>query len=71
MQVAQLVQKMTEVQQCYRVTGDACFSLMLAATNMQHLEQLLDRLGLYGQTNTSMVVAPVVQQAVVTPEVWP
>ncbi|WP_245587630.1 Lrp/AsnC ligand binding domain-containing protein [Calidithermus chliarophilus] len=65
-QVAELVQELPEVLQCYRVTGDACYLLIVAAADMEHLERLLDRLSFYGQTNTSMVVSTPLDRRVVT-----
>jgi Lrp/AsnC family transcriptional regulator, leucine-responsive regulatory protein len=58
--IAQVAQETPEVVECYRVTGEDCFSLKVHAPSIADLEQILDRFLLFGQTTTSIVVsAPV------------
>lgn len=58
--IAQVAQETPEVVECYRVTGEDCFSLKVHAPSIADLEQVLDRFLLFGQTTTSIVVsAPV------------
>ena len=58
--IAQTAQETPEVVECYRVTGEDCFSLKVLAPSIAALEQILDRFLLFGQTTTSIVVsAPV------------
>ena len=53
--VAELAQKTAEVTECHRVTGEDCFVMRLHVRDVAHLEELIDRFVLYGQTTTSIV----------------
>jgi Lrp/AsnC family transcriptional regulator, leucine-responsive regulatory protein len=53
--VAELAQKTPEVTECHRVTGEDCFVMRLHVRDVLHLEELIDRFVLYGQTTTSIV----------------
>jgi Lrp/AsnC family transcriptional regulator, leucine-responsive regulatory protein len=55
--IAQVAQETPEVVECYRVTGEDCFSLKVHAVSIPALEQILDRFLLFGQTTTSIVVS--------------
>ena len=44
-----------EVTECHRVTGEDCFVMRLHVRDVLHLEELIDRFVLYGQTTTSIV----------------
>ena len=46
--------------ECYRITGEDCFLIKLHAASMERLEETLDRLGMHGQTTTSIVVSTTV-----------
>ncbi|WP_354640076.1 Lrp/AsnC family transcriptional regulator [Kitasatospora camelliae] len=55
-----------EVFQLHRVTGGACCTLLVGVPNMVAFEQLIDRLGAYGQPSSSMILSsPVPWRAVV------
>ena len=41
--------------ECHRVTGEDCFVMRLHVRDVGHLEELIDRFVLYGQTTTSIV----------------
>ena len=41
--------------ECHRVTGEDCFVMRLHVRDVLHLEELIDRFVLYGQTTTSIV----------------
>ena len=45
-----------EVQTMHRVTGDDCSVLMVAVEDIPAFETLLDRLSIYGQSTSSMVL---------------
>lgn len=67
--VAALAAELPEVVICDRVTGEDCFLLKLHVRDLAHLEELLDRFLLYGQTTSSLVVAsPVPSRPVGLPE---
>jgi Lrp/AsnC family transcriptional regulator, leucine-responsive regulatory protein len=53
--VAELAQRTPEVTECHRVTGDDCFIMRVTVRDVTHLEELIDRFVLYGQTTTSIV----------------
>ena len=53
--VADLARGTPEVTECHRVTGDDCFVMRLHVRDVAHLEELIDRFVLYGQTTTSIV----------------
>jgi Lrp/AsnC family transcriptional regulator, leucine-responsive regulatory protein len=53
--VAELAQKVPEVVECHRITGEDCFLLKLYVAEVQHIEAILDRFLAYGQTTTSIV----------------
>jgi Lrp/AsnC family transcriptional regulator, leucine-responsive regulatory protein len=55
--VAELAQELTQVSECYRITGEDCFLVKVHAPTIEDLEAVLDRFLLYGQTITSIVVA--------------
>ncbi|MFJ9517584.1 Lrp/AsnC family transcriptional regulator [Kitasatospora sp. NPDC101801] len=46
-----------EVLQLHRVTGGACCALLVAVAGMAEFEQLIDRLGGYGQPSSSMILS--------------
>ena len=53
--VAELAQKIPEVVECHRITGEDCFLLKVHVAEVQHIEAILDRFLAYGQTTTSIV----------------
>jgi len=53
--VAELARTTPEVTECHRVTGEDCFVMRLTVRDVLHLEELIDRFVLYGQTTTSIV----------------
>jgi Lrp/AsnC family leucine-responsive transcriptional regulator len=55
--VADLARELSQVSECYRITGEDCFLVKVHAPTIEDLEQILDRFLLYGQTITSVVVA--------------
>jgi Lrp/AsnC family leucine-responsive transcriptional regulator len=63
--VAELAKELSQVSECYRITGEDCFLIKVHAPTIEDLEAVLDRFLLYGQTITSIVVAnPVPPRAV-------
>ena len=53
--VAELARETPEVTECHRVTGEDCFVMRVHVRDVLHLEELIDRFVLYGQTTTSIV----------------
>jgi Lrp/AsnC family leucine-responsive transcriptional regulator len=53
--VAELARETPEVVECHRITGEDCFFMRLELRDIEHLEEILDRFILYGQTTTSII----------------
>jgi Lrp/AsnC family leucine-responsive transcriptional regulator len=53
--VAELARQTPEVVECLRVTGEDCFVMKLHLRDVGHLEEVVDRFLLFGQTTTSVV----------------
>lgn len=53
--IAELAQKMPQVAECHRVTGEDCFIIKLHLDALENLDLILDRFLRYGQTTTSIV----------------
>ncbi|MFD8979849.1 Lrp/AsnC family transcriptional regulator [Streptomyces sp. NPDC059564] len=51
----QLLAERREILECLRTTGDDCYTLKVAATSMERLEELMDELAGFGSTTTSVV----------------
>jgi Lrp/AsnC family leucine-responsive transcriptional regulator len=65
--VAQLARDTPEVVECHRITGDDCFFMRMHVRDVEHLEEVIDRFALFGQTTTSIVQSsPVPGRGVVT-----
>ncbi|QIG46038.1 Lrp/AsnC family transcriptional regulator [Nocardioides anomalus] len=66
--VAELAQRLPEVSECHRITGEDCFLLKVHAASIAALEETLDRFLLFGQTVSSLVVSTPVQPRPLVPE---
>ena len=53
--IAELAQKMPEVVECHRITGEDCFILKIYIEELDALDRVLDRFLAHGQTTTSLV----------------
>jgi Lrp/AsnC family transcriptional regulator, leucine-responsive regulatory protein len=53
--VAELAQRTPEVVECHRITGDDCYLMKAHVRDVEHMEQVIDRFAVYGQTTTSIV----------------
>jgi Lrp/AsnC family leucine-responsive transcriptional regulator len=64
-QIGALAPGWREVLECHRVTGSESYILKVAAASVAGLEVLIDRLGVYGQLNTSIVLSsPVARRTI-------
>jgi Lrp/AsnC family transcriptional regulator, leucine-responsive regulatory protein len=61
-EVDKIVRNIPEVVEAHRMTGDTCFMAIVSVASMTHLEQFLDRLSRYGQTQTSIIVSTPVRK---------
>src|SRR3954466_14614405 len=53
--VAQLARDTPEVVECHRITGEDCFFMKATVRDVEHLEEVIDRFTVYGQTTTSVM----------------
>jgi Lrp/AsnC family transcriptional regulator, leucine-responsive regulatory protein len=53
--VAELARSSPEIVECLRITGEDCYLIRAHVRDVGHLEELIDELGPYGQTTTSIV----------------
>lgn len=50
-----LLEQRLEILECQRITGEHCYYLKVAAEDTAHLEALVDELGGFGHTTTSVI----------------
>ena len=63
--VAELAQRTPEVVECHRITGDDCYLMKAHVRDVEHMEEVIDRFAIYGQTTTSIVQSsPVARRGV-------
>ena len=55
--VAELAERLEQMTECHRITGEDCFLVKVHAATIPDLEAVLDQFLLYGQTVTSIVVS--------------
>jgi Lrp/AsnC family transcriptional regulator, leucine-responsive regulatory protein len=53
--VAELAERTPEVVECHRITGEDCFLMRMHLHDIEHLEEVIDRFILFGQTTTSIM----------------
>jgi Lrp/AsnC family leucine-responsive transcriptional regulator len=53
--VAALARATPEVVECHRITGDDCYIMRAHLRDVEHLEEVIDRFAVLGQTTTSIV----------------
>jgi Lrp/AsnC family leucine-responsive transcriptional regulator len=53
--VGELAQAAPEVVECRRITGEDCYIMLAHVRSVEHLEEVIDRFAVYGQTTTSIV----------------
>jgi len=53
--VADVARETPEVVQCDRVTGEDCYLIRAHVRDVAHLEEVIDRFAVFGQTTTSIV----------------
>jgi Lrp/AsnC family leucine-responsive transcriptional regulator len=53
--VAELARETPEVVECHRITGEDCYFKKAHVRDVHHLEEVIDRFAVFGQTTTSIV----------------
>jgi Lrp/AsnC family leucine-responsive transcriptional regulator len=67
--VAELAERTREVVECHRITGDDCYFMKAHVRDVEHMEEVIDRFAVYGQTTTSILQSsPVPARALELPE---
>ena len=67
--VADLARRTPEVVECDRITGDDCYLMKAHVRDVEHLEEVIDRFAVLGQTTTSIVQSsPVKRRRLPLPE---
>lgn len=65
--IIKVAQKSSEVLECHRGTGGDSFILKVAVADVEHLQNLIDRLVPFGITTTSIVLSSPVKRRVIEP----
>ena len=53
--ISELAQRMPQVTECHRVTGEDCFIVKVQLASLETLDGILDQFLAFGQTTTSLV----------------
>ncbi|MDQ4057908.1 MAG: Lrp/AsnC family transcriptional regulator [Actinomycetota bacterium] len=53
--IVELAERTPEVVECHRITGEDCFLMKVYVTEIDKLEEVLDRFLMHGQTTSSIV----------------
>jgi Lrp/AsnC family leucine-responsive transcriptional regulator len=62
--IIEVAEKSKEVLECHRGTGGDSFILKVAVENVEHLQNLIDKLTPYGITTTSIVLSSPVKRRI-------
>jgi Lrp/AsnC family transcriptional regulator, leucine-responsive regulatory protein len=60
------IEKLDEVLECHRVTGNHCIYLKVVVTNSGHLQELLARMMEFGDTTTSIILSSPITHRIFT-----
>jgi Lrp/AsnC family leucine-responsive transcriptional regulator len=63
----QIVPSFKEVVNCYRITGNENIVMEVVLRNQFHLESFIDKLIVYGETKTQIVLSNIVEEAPIIP----
>jgi Lrp/AsnC family leucine-responsive transcriptional regulator len=55
--IAELAERVPEVSECHRISGEDCFLVKVHVPSIEALEGVLDRFLLHGQTTSSFIVS--------------
>ena len=65
--IIEVAEKSSEVLECHRGTGGDSFIMKVAVSDVEHLQNLIDKLTPYGITTTSIVLSSPVKNRVIEP----
>lgn len=57
-----------EIIECHRITGDDCMTLTAVVSSVEHLQELITKLTVYGSSNTSIVLSSPIHHRVIEPD---
>ena len=60
-----IIGELPEVLESYRVTGSDWVIMKIIATSVEHLEAFLDRISVYGQSTTSIILSASVTRKII------
>ncbi len=66
--IIEVAKNASEVLECHRGTGGDSFILKVAVADVEHLQNLIDKLTPYGITTTSIVLSSPVKNRVIEPK---
>jgi Lrp/AsnC family leucine-responsive transcriptional regulator len=66
--IIEVAEKSNEVLECHRGTGGDSFILKVAISNVEHLQNLIDKFTPYGITTTSIVLSSPVTRRIIEPQ---
>ncbi len=66
--IIEVAEKSSEVLECHRATGGNSFIMKVAVSDVEHLQNLIDKLTPYGITTTSIVLSSPVKNRVIEPK---
>jgi Lrp/AsnC family leucine-responsive transcriptional regulator len=61
-QLEKLIASIPEFVECDKVTGDDCFFGKVYFKDMAHLDEILDKVATYADTNTSVIKSTVIER---------
>ncbi len=68
-QIVKTAEETKEILECHRGTGGDSFIMKVAVADVEHLQNLIDKLTPYGITTTSIVLSSPVKKRVIEPKI--
>jgi Lrp/AsnC family transcriptional regulator, leucine-responsive regulatory protein len=68
-QIVRTAEETKEILECHRGTGGDSFIMKVAVADVEHLQNLIDKLTPYGITTTSIVLSSPVKKRVIEPKI--
>ena len=62
--IIELAERIPEVSECHRISGEDCLLLKVHVSAIEALEQVLDQLLVHGQTTSSLVISTPIEPRV-------
>ena len=65
--IVDLAERMSQISECHRISGEDCFLLKVHVPAIDALENVLDQLLVHGQTTSSFIVSTPIEPRVPRP----